>query len=84
MNTQEIQTIIESAIDTDFALVESADNVHFYATVVSSAFEGIPKMRQHKLIMELFREAIADDSIHALSLKTYTPEKWAALVAETE
>lgn len=84
MNTQDIQTIIESAIETDFVAVESADNVHFYATVVSPAFEGLLKMKQHKLVMALFSDAIADESIHALSLKTYTPEKWAALVAETQ
>lgn len=84
MNTQDIQAIIESAIKTDFTIIESADNVHFYATVVSPAFEGLMKMKQHKLIMDLFREAIADETIHALSLKTYTPEKWAALQAETQ
>lgn len=84
MNTQEIQTVIESAIEADVVVVESADNVHFYVTVVASAFEGLMKMKQHKLIMELFHDAIADERIHALSLKTYTPKKWAVLQADTQ
>lgn len=81
MNTDEIKAVIETAIDAEFVIVESADNVHFYATVVAAEFENISKMQQHKRIMELFRQAIAEEHIHALSLKTYTPHKWAALQA---
>lgn len=83
MNTQDIQAVIETAIETELVVAESADNVHFYITVVSTAFDGISKMKQHKMVLDLFREPIADERIHALSLKTYTPEKWASLSAET-
>lgn len=79
MNTNEIKAAIEAALPTEFVLAESDDNVHFYATVVSSSFEGVTKMKQHKLIMDIFRDAIANETIHALSLKTYTPQKWAEL-----
>lgn len=79
MNTNDMKSVIEAAISTDFVLIESADNVHFYATVVSSAFEGLSKIRQHKIIMDLFHDAIADESIHALSIKTFTPQKWQQL-----
>lgn len=83
MNSNEMKTVIETAIPTDFVLIESADNVHFYATVVAENFNGMTKMQQHKLIMELFHDAIADESIHALSVKTFTPEKWAKLQADS-
>ncbi len=83
MNTDEMKAVIETAIATDFVLVESADNVHFYATVVAETFNRMTKMQQHKMIMELFQEAIANDSIHALSIKTFTPEKWAKLSANS-
>lgn len=82
MNTDDIKAAIEAAIPTDFVLAESADNVHFYATIVSSAFEGVSKMKQHKLIMDIFHDAIANETIHALSLKTFTPEKWSQLQSE--
>ncbi len=84
MNNQTMQAVIEAAIPCEFVLVESADNVHFYATVVSTAFQGITKIKQHKIVKNLFTEQFADDSIHALSLKTFTPEKWAALQAENK
>lgn len=84
MNTQTMQAAIEAAFPCDFVLVESADNVHFYATVVAASFTELSKIKQHKMIKDIFSEQFADDSIHALSLKTYTPEKWATLQAESE
>ncbi|MPV86689.1 BolA family protein [Ostreibacterium oceani] len=76
MKTQEIKSVIETSLSTDFVAVESADEVHFYVTVVSTVFEGVPMIKQHKMIKSLFSEAIENESIHAMSLKTYTPEKW--------
>lgn len=79
MTTQDIQNAIEGAINTTTVAVESADNVHFYVTVVSAEFENISKIKQHKMVKDLFSQQFADETIHAMSLKTYTPEKWAAL-----
>ena len=79
MNANDIKAVIESVIATDFVLAESEDNIHFYITIVSSEFKGKSKMKQHKMIMELFRADIANETIHALSLKTFTPEKWTKL-----
>ncbi len=82
MTAQEIQEIIAKNINTDFVLAETADEVHFYVTVVSSDFEGQMKVKQHKMVKDLFTEQFADGVIHAMSLKTFTPEKWANLQAQ--
>lgn len=79
MNTDDIKSVIASAVDAELVEVESADNVHFYATIVAAEFAEMSKMQQHKSIMSLFQKEIASEQIHALSIKTYTPEKWAAL-----
>jgi len=78
MNINEMKAVIENAIPTDLVRIESQDDVHFYATVVSEQFKGLNKMQQHRMIMALFTQQIASETIHAISLKTYTPEKWAA------
>ncbi len=83
MTTQDIQDAITAALNTVFVVAESADNVHFYVTVVSPDFIGQSKIKQHKMIKDLFTDQFADETIHAMSLKTLTPEKWAALKAET-
>lgn len=51
---------------------------HLQAIVVSSAFEGKSLVQQHQLIYQALRADLASEAIHALALKTYTPETWAA------
>lgn len=77
MTPEDIQTIINNNLNTDTVQVESADNVHFYVTVVATDFIDLSKIKQHKLVKDLFTAQFADERIHAMSLKTYTPEKWA-------
>jgi stress-induced morphogen len=49
---------------------------HYQAVVVSSQFEGKSLIQQHQLVYGTVREAMANGAIHALALKTYTPETW--------
>jgi stress-induced morphogen len=49
---------------------------HFDATVVSSAFEGKSRIDQHKMVYAALGELMASE-IHALKLKTKTPDAWA-------
>jgi stress-induced morphogen len=49
---------------------------HYQAVVVSSQFEGKSLIQQHQLVYGTVSEAMASGAIHALALKTYTPETW--------
>ena len=51
---------------------------HLEAIVVSSEFEGKTRVRQHQLVYSALSEAMASEEIHALALKTYTPDTWNA------
>ena len=51
---------------------------HLEAIVVSSEFEGKTRVKQHQLVYSALSEAMASEAIHALALKTYTPENWSA------
>jgi len=46
---------------------------HFQVEVTSAEFEGKTLIEQHQMVMDPLRDKIADDSIHALSIKTKTP-----------
>ncbi len=52
---------------------------HFEATVVSANFEGLNLVQQHQLVYKAVQTAMSSEAIHALALKTYTPEKWSTL-----
>ena len=69
---QELKQRIESAIPGARAEVESADNVHFSARVVSSEFAGKSRVQQHRMVYDIFTGELGG-AIHALSLKTEVP-----------
>jgi len=46
---------------------------HLQVTVISAAFDGLTKVRQHQLVYSALRQELASEAIHALSLQTSTP-----------
>lgn len=50
---------------------------HYQVVVVSSAFEGKGLVQQHQLVYSTLKNAMSSEAIHALSMKTYTPQAWA-------
>jgi len=53
------------------------DGRHFDAVIVSKAFEGKGLLQQHKLVFQVLGDKM--EKIHALSMKTLTPQQWADL-----
>ncbi len=53
------------------------DGAHFDAVIVSPAFAGLTRVRQHQLVYAALGERMREE-IHALSMKTFSPEEWAA------
>ncbi len=49
---------------------------HLEAIVVSAEFEGKTMIKQHQLVYSALQDAMASEAIHALALKTYTPQAW--------
>jgi acid stress-induced BolA-like protein IbaG/YrbA len=52
------------------------DGQHFYATIVSPEFEGLPRVRRHQRVYDALGERMREE-VHALSMKTLTPAEWA-------
>ena len=53
------------------------DGAHFEAVIVSAAFAGLSRIRQHQLVYGALGERMREE-IHALSMKTLTPQEWRA------
>jgi acid stress-induced BolA-like protein IbaG/YrbA len=49
---------------------------HLEAIVISSQFEGKTIVKQHQLVYGALQSELKSEAIHALALKTYTPETW--------
>ena len=65
------------------SLVETQDLTgggdHWQVIIVSAAFDGKGLLEQHRMVNEVLKEPLADQRIHALSLKTYSPAQWEKL-----
>ena len=77
MHISDIKTIIERSVPnaTAYVLDPMNDGQHLQAFVISPAFEGMMLIKQHQMVMGPLTQAFAT-SVHALGLKTFTPEKW--------
>ncbi|CAN1208738.1 BolA family protein [Tumidithrix helvetica PCC 7403] len=51
---------------------------HYDAVIVSNLFLGKTIMQQHRMVYEALSEQM-QTTIHALSLKTYSPKQWSAI-----
>ena len=77
MTNEELQAIIGAGMPCDH-LDLSGDGRHWYATIVSSAFEGLRAIQRHQRVYATLGGRLQTDEVHALSMKTYTPAEWSA------
>ncbi len=69
-----VKAYIQQGLECEHIHVDG-DGRHFEAVVVSKEFEGKGMLQQHQLVYRALGDRMED--IHALSMKTYTPEQWA-------
>ena len=77
MDSARIQAMIENGLPGAQVEVDGADGVHFEATVVASQFAGKLPLARHRLVYATLGDLMGG-AIHALALKTLTPEEAAA------
>ncbi len=68
----ELKSRIEAGIPGAEADV-TGDGHHFNAVVTAAAFEGMPRIAQHRLVYDVFGSELGD-RIHALSIQTRTSQ----------
>ncbi len=71
---ESIQFNIAQGMATEYLSVDG-DGHHFEAVVVSDAFAGKNRVQRHQLVYQTLGGRMRDE-IHALSMKTYTPQEW--------
>ncbi len=72
-SADDLRQRIEAGLPGSSAEVQTDDEVHFSARVVSPDFAGKSRVQQHRMVYELFQAGELGGAIHALALKTETP-----------
>ena len=71
--TEVINLIKRKLPDSEVIVENLKGNDHLQVTVVSSEFNGLSLVKQHQVIYSALKEELASEAIHALALKTETP-----------
>ena len=72
----DIEAYIRDGLACDFLRVDG-DGQHFDAVIVSGRFRGRSRVEQHQLVYAALGDRMRAE-VHALSMRTLTPEEWAA------
>ncbi len=75
MTADELKSIITAGLDCSHCELEG-DGRHWYATIVSDAFEGKRPIARHQMVYATLGTKIQGDEVHALSMKTLTNAEW--------
>jgi len=75
ITADDIKQHIQTGLPCELIRVEGDDGHHFQAIIVSAAFKGKRMVQQHQLVYQVLGDKMKQE-IHALSMKTFTPEEW--------
>ena len=77
MEPAQIEQLISHALP-DCEVQVSTDGYHFDVVVVGDLFDGLRPVKRQQLVYAPLNDKIADGTIHAVNIKTFTPAQWAA------
>lgn len=75
MEIEQIKTLLNDTLALDELHVRS-EGSHYQVIAVGVLFEGMNRVKKQQTIYAPLMETIAAGTIHALSIKAYTPEEW--------
>ena len=68
-----INLIKQKIVNSEVYVENLKGNDHLQVNVISSEFNGLSLVKQHQLVYSALKEELASEAIHALALKTETP-----------
>lgn len=75
MTEQELKQVIEVAMPDSQVSIEG-DGCNCQAIIVSDAFDGKSRVARQQLVFSILGKHIASGEIHAITMKTWTPQEW--------
>jgi acid stress-induced BolA-like protein IbaG/YrbA len=77
MDPTEIAELIEQGLEGASATVVTDGMGHYEAVVVCPAFDGKRSLPRHQMVYATLGERVGRE-IHALAVRTFTPDEWQA------
>jgi acid stress-induced BolA-like protein IbaG/YrbA len=77
MDAASVRALLENHMsDCEFEV--QGEGSHYDIAAIGEVFDGLRPVKQQQLVYAALSEHIADGSIHAVNIRTYTPAQWQA------
>jgi len=76
MSPEDVQALLSEKLDQCEVSVDG-DGYKYEITVIGDVFEGLNAVKRQQFVYAALNEKITDGSVHAVTIKTYTPAQWA-------
>ena len=75
MNASEVKALIESQL-SDCVIHVQGEGSHYDIEAIGDVFEGLRPVKKQQLVYAALSDHIAEGTIHAVNIRTYTPDEW--------
>ncbi len=76
MDSAQVEQILNAALDLEEIHVKG-EGSQFDVIAIDACFDGMSRVKKQQIIYGPLMEYIQRNDIHAVSIKTYTPDEWA-------
>ena len=76
MSPEELQSILREKL-ANCEVTVGGDGYHYEVTAIGDIFEGLSAVKKQQTVYGCISDLISDGTVHAVSIKTYTPDEWA-------
>lgn len=77
MDADTVKNLVEAQLP-ECEIYVQGEGSHYDIEAVGEIFAGLRPVKKQQLVYAALGEHIADGSIHAVNIRTYTPEEWQA------
>lgn len=77
MDAAEVKALLEAHLD-DCEFQVQGEGSHYQIEAIGDVFAGLRPVKKQQLVYAALSDQIADGSIHAVNIHTYTREEWQA------
>ena len=77
MDAAEVKGLLQAHLDNCEFLVEG-EGANYDITVIGSVFESLRPVKKQQLVYAALGDHIAEGTIHAVNIRTFTPQEWQA------
>lgn len=75
MDVASVKALLQSHLqECEFHV--QGEGSHYDIAAIGEVFEGLRPVKKQQLVYGALKDCIADGSIHAVNIRTYTPAEW--------